>query len=138
MKLYQYSIEYTIEQIQQFEVELISLKANLLGLVCAEKRKSVFKTLSQWEKFLLHRDWERIGIWPNRVITLSEKQGWNDVMAGKPIHPYYIPVEGGVSTNIIGVSVLNWDEYFKGWRKAWKEKYGEEYSPREYFRYRDN
>lgn len=129
MKLYQYSTVYTVSQITEFEGELISLKANLKGLVCAEKRKSVMKNLSQWEKFILHRDWERYGIWDGRVIILSEKIGYDDCMIGKPIHPYYIAEEGGVKSHPCNVKVLNWENYFQGWRKAYKEKYGKEYKP---------
>lgn len=129
MKLYQYSTVYTQEQITSFEKELTSLKANLKGLVCAEKRKSVMKNLSQWEKFLLRRDWERYGIWPNRVITLSGKIGYDDCMIGKPVHPWYVAGEDGRTWNTIGVIVENWDDYWMGWLRAYHEKYGKDWKP---------
>ena len=124
-----YTTVYTINQITEFEGELSSLKANLKGLVCAEKRKSVFKNLSQWENFLLRRDWERYGIWEGRVITLSFQTGYDDCQSGKPIHPWYIAGEDGRTWNTIGVVVEGWDNYCMGWLKAYRIFHGKDWKP---------
>lgn len=71
--------------------------------------------------------------WPNRVITLSEKIGYDDCMIGKPQHPWYIALEGGIAEHPFNVKVKGYDNHFKGWKRAYREKYGEEYSPQKYF-----